>query len=292
MQHNLREMPSFVLNPSTHVGRVSLAVADLPRSLHFYRTVLGLTVSESDAQEARLVAGERTLLHLVERRGAQPPPPHTTGLYHFALLVPARLDLASWLRHVLEIGQPLQGWADHGVSEAVYLADPDGNGIEVYRDRPRAEWPMARGHLQMTTDPLDAQGLLRLADDAGAQWQAAPAGTTMGHVHLHVAALQSALDFYCGVLGFDLVQRYGTSAAFVSAGGYHHHVGLNTWAGIGAPPPPASAAGLRYWTLVASDEADLAALLERLHASGSAVYEQADGWFVRDPAQNSVKITL
>lgn len=177
------------------------------------------------------------------------------------------------------------------VSEAVYLADPDGNGIEMYRDRPRAEWPRLGGVLQMTTDPLDAQGMLDLVKEDSARWSAAPAGATMGHVHLHVAAIRPALEFYCGVLGLDLMQRYGPSAAFVSAGGYHHHVGMNTWAGVGAPPPPSDAAGLRFWTLVVPDEAGLDALLARLDAARVVVEARPEGWFVLDPAGNGLLIT-
>lgn len=276
---------------AAHVGMVSLTVADLVRSLRFYTDVLGLAVAESSQDYAVLAAGERPLLHLVEQRGARPKPADATGLYHFALLLPSRPDLARWLRHVAGQRWPLQGWADHGVSEAIYLADPDGNGIEVYRDRPRVEWPVARGELQMVTDPLDAQGLLRLADSDDTRWQGLPAGTTMGHIHLHVAALQPALDFYAGLLGLDVMQRYGPSAAFVSAGGYHHHVGLNTWAGVGAPPPPPNTAGLRYWTLVLPDQASLNDLIARLHAAHRVVEEQATGSFVRDPSGNQLLLT-
>lgn len=281
---------SAVLPASCHVGCVSLTVADLNRSLDFYTHGLGLTPVSHAPGEAMLYAGATPLLHLVELPGARPKPARATGLYHVAVLLPTRLDLARWLRHVLEIGQPLQGWADHGVSEAVYLADPDGNGIEVYRDRPRSEWPRQGGALQMVTDPLDAQGLLALTESDGARWDAAPAGAVMGHVHLHVAAIQPALEFYCNVLGLDLVQRYGPSAAFVSAGGYHHHVGLNTWAGVGAPPAPPDAAGLRFWTLVVPDEAGLEALLARLDAARLAVAPRPEGWFVQDPAGNGLVI--
>ncbi len=277
-----------VLDPKTHVGAVSLTVGDLARSLRFYRDVLGFADSRSDGASALLFAGDQPLLHLVELPGARPKPPRATGLYHFALLLPSRPDLARWLRHVAETGWPLQGWADHGVSEAVYLADPDGNGIEVYRDRPRAEWPMSNGELQMVTDPLDAHGLLALApDDDG--WTM-PAGAAMGHVHLHVASIPQAQTFYCDVLGFDLVQRYGPSALFVSAGGYHHHVGLNTWAGVGAPPAPAGSAGLRYFTIVVPDEAALAAVVERVQRAGIAIAPQDGGWLLHDPSGNGIHL--
>jgi catechol 2,3-dioxygenase len=267
-----------------------LTVADLARSLRFYGDVLGLRPAERSAGSALLAAGATPLLHLIELPGARPKPARATGLYHFALLLPSRPDLARWLRHVLELNWPLQGWSDHGVSEAVYLADPDGNGIEVYRDRPRAEWPVANGELQMVTDPLDAQGLLALAGDDG--WPAMPAGSVMGHVHLHVRRIDEAQDFYCGVLGFDLMQRYGPSALFVSTGGYHHHIGLNTWAGVGAPPAPAGSAGLRYFTLVLPDETSLASLVGRVQQAGIAVTPQDGGWFLQDPSGNGIRLTI
>lgn len=278
-----------ILDPRTHVGAVSLAVADLVRSLRFYGDVLGMQPAERDHGSALLAAGATPLVHLMELPGARPKPARATGLYHFALLLPSRPDLARWLRHGLASGWPLQGWSDHGVSEAVYLADPDGNGIEVYRDRPRAEWPALNGQLQMVTDPLDAAGLLALADGA-APWQTMPAAARMGHVHLHVSQIDQALAFYCDVLGFDLIQRYGPSAAFVSAGGYHHHIGLNTWAGVGAPPAPAGSAGLRYATVVLPDEVALLAAVERVRGAGIAVVPQDGGWHLHDPAGNGIRL--
>ncbi len=284
----IRMNQTLSIHPSARIGVVSLTVADLARSLSFYRSVLGLRADHAANGGALLVAqGDTPLLHLVEHPGAQPKPARATGLYHFAILLPGRADLARWLRHVLESGWPLQGWSDHGVSEAIYLADADGNGIEIYRDRPRAEWPVMNGELQMVTDPLDAQNLLALVDGAE-PWQAMPAGTTMGHVHLHVRQIAEAQDFYCGVLGFDLMQRYGPSALFVSAGGYHHHIGLNTWAGVGAPPAPAGSAGLRYFTVVVPDADEVAA---RVQEAGIAVAPQADGWYLHDPSGNGIRLS-
>ncbi|MFZ2359068.1 MAG: VOC family protein [Anaerolineae bacterium] len=277
------------LDPRTHVGPVSLTVADLARSLRFYGDVLGLAPAERSNGSALLAAGDTPLLHLVELPGAQPKPARATGLYHFAILLPSRPDLARWLRHVLEVRWPLQGWSDHGVSEAVYLADPDENGIEIYRDRPRSEWPVANGELQMVTDPLDVRDLLAQAGDASAPWTM-PAGTAMGHVHLHVASIPQAQAFYCDLLGFDLIQRYGPSALFVSAGGYHHHIGLNTWAGVGASPAPAGSAGLRYFTVVVPDEASLALLVGRLQQAGIAVTPQEGGWQLQDPSGNGIRL--
>ncbi len=270
---------------------MSLTVSDLARSLRFYNDVLGLAPAERSNGRALLAAGATPLLHLVELPGARPKPARATGLYHFAVLLPGRPDLARWLRHVLESGWPLQGWSDHGVSEAIYLADPDGNGIEVYRDRPRDEWPLVDGELQMVTEPLDARDLLAQAGAASSSWRM-PAGAVMGHVHLHVASIPQAQGFYCDMLGFDLMQRYGPSALFVSAGGYHHHIGLNTWAGVGAPPAPAGSAGLRYFTVMLPDAAALDALVARVQAAGHAVTQEADGWYLRDPSGNGIRLTL
>lgn len=268
---------------------MSLTVADLTRSLGFYSDVLGLATAERSNGSALLAAGDRPLLHLVELPGARPKPARATGLYHFAILLPSRPDLARWLRHVLEARWPLQGWSDHGVSEAVYLADPDDNGIEVYRDRPRSEWPVSNGELQMVTDPLDVRDLLAQAGDGSTPWTM-PTGTVMGHVHLHVASIPQAQAFYCDVLGFDLMQRYGPSALFVSAGGYHHHIGLNTWAGVGAPPAPAGSAGLRFITIVIPDETSLESLVARAQLAGIAVTPQDGGWQLQDPAGNGIRL--
>lgn len=285
-------MPSSqTIDPRTQVGAVSLTVGDLARSLLFYGDVLGLAPVEHSNGSALLAAGDSPLLHLVELPGARPKPARATGLYHFAVLLPGRPDLARWLRHVLENSWPLQGWSDHGVSEAIYLADPDGNGIEVYRDRPRGEWPLVDGELQMVTEPLDARDLLAQAGAASSSWRM-PAGAVMGHVHLHVASIPQAQGFYCDMLGFDLMQRYGPSALFVSAGGYHHHIGLNTWAGVGAPPAPAGSAGLRYFTVVVPDESSLASLVGRVQQAGIAVVPQDGGWHVQDPSGNGIRLVV
>src|SRR5262245_57946192 len=228
------------IHPETEIGAVHLTIADLDRSLRFYIEVLGLQLQTRREGAAVLGAGARDLLVLYESPDARPAP-RTTGLYHFAILVPSRLDLARTLRHLAIQRTPMQGFSDHLVSEAIYLADPDGNGIEVYRDRPRAEWPWLDGHLKMATDPLNVEELLREADrDArAAESTSAPApempdGTRVGHIHLHAAFLEDTEEFYTRAIGLDVMAQYGRSATFMSAGGYHHHVAANTWAGVGA----------------------------------------------------------
>ena len=239
-----------------HIGHVSLTVRDLDRSLLFYRDVLGFRdiTAPADAapRTAHLGAGARVLLELHEDTNAVARPRRSTGLFHFAILVPSRAALGRSLRRLSAKQWPMSGASDHLVSEALYLDDPDGLGIEIYRDRPRAEWPIVNGQLTMATDPLDLQGVFE-EPGAEAPWSGLAPATVIGHVHLHVPHLDSAEAFYCGRVGFEPTVRGYPGALFVAAGGYHHHLGLNTWAGIGAPPPPAHAVGLRAFTIESTE---------------------------------------
>jgi catechol 2,3-dioxygenase len=274
-----------VIDPATSIGAVHLTISDLDRSVAFYTDRLGFRVHRTEGTTAWLGAGGADLLVLNEAPAA-PRVRRTTGLYHFAILVPGRQDLARSLFRLVETDTIMQGFADHGVSEALYLADPDRNGIEIYRDHPRSDWPMVGGQLQMTADPLDVD---RLLDEAPRdRVHTLPPGTVMGHVHLHVSDLKAAEAFYVGVLGFQLMQRYGPSALFVSAGGYHHHIGLNTWAGVGAPPPPPGAIGLRHFTVRVPDRQALAQVEARLKSAGVSTSPVEDGVLTRDPAGNAL----
>ena len=255
-----------MIDPATRIGAVHLTISDLRRSVRFYETRLGFAVHRRDDRTAWLGAGADDLLILSQCESA-PRVRGTTGLYHFAILVPSRLDLAHALRRLVATDTILQGAADHGVSEALYLADEDGIGIEIYRDRPRQDWPVIGGELRMGADPMDLDALLAEAGRARSG-AGLPAGTVIGHVHLHVSRLDDAHGFYVGLLGFDLMQRYGPSALFVAAGGYHHHIGLNTWAGVGAPPPPPGAIGLRHFVVQLPNQAALAAVADRVAAAG------------------------
>ena len=279
------------IHSKTHIGLVSLTVANFGRSLPFYTRNIGLKLLSQNGNEAILGTAERPLLHLVEQPGATVPR-GTTGLYHFALLVPSRVELAKTFKNLVETETEFQGFSDHSVSEAIYLGDPDGNGIEIYRDRRRDEWPVQNGRLQMDTLPLDLQGLVEELQGRPTQWQGLHAGTVMGHIHLHVRNLDEAEDFYCNVLGFERVMRYGTAAGFVSAGGYHHHIGLNTWAGAGAPPPPADAAGLRYYEVLLPNQSALDQVLARLNANEVAYQAEAEGVLVQDPSLNKILLKV
>ena len=275
-----------VIDPGTRIGAVHLTISDLRRSVRFYETHLGFIVHRRDDRTAWLGAGGPDLLILSQCQIA-PRVRGITGLYHFAILVPSRADLSRSLRRLVDTDIVMQGAADHGVSEALYLADEDGNGIEIYRDRPRVEWPVVGGQLHMGADPMDLGALL--AEAGGADSGAGLAqGTVIGHVHLHVPHLAHAEAFYVGLLGFELMQRYGPSALFVSAGGYHHHIGLNTWAGVGAPPPPPGAIGLRHFVVTLPNGPALAAVAARLRAAG-VPSEPVEGWLlIHDPAKNAV----
>jgi len=276
-----------VIDPQATIGEVHLTISDLDRSIRFYQAHLGFHLHSRDGRLARLGAGGGVDLLVLEQCESAPRVRGTTGLYHFAILVPSRADLARALRRLVETETVMQGAADHGVSEALYLADPDGHGIEIYRDRPRAEWPVVNGQLRMGADPVDLDALLAEAGTGGGAGLAST--SVMGHVHLHVSALDAAQHFYVDVLGFDLMQRYGPSAVFVSAGGYHHHIGLNTWAGVGAPPPPPGAIGLKHFVVHLSSADELRRLLDRLRAASVEVDETGDGVLVRDPSQNSIR---
>ena len=253
--------------PDTALGAVHLTVSDLDRSLSYYTGVLGLQALERGSGRASVGAGARELLVLVEQSGARPAPGHT-GLFHFALLVPERVDLARWLAHAVRTKAPLVGLSDHFVSEAVYLSDPDEHGIEIYWDRPRELWEGQVGQ-RLTTLPLDVRGLLAELDDPRSEpFDALPNGTTMGHVHLKVAAIEETVRFYRDVLGFGLMAALGSQAAFLSAGGYHHHIGANVWESAGASPPPPGSASLRHATIVLPTGAERDEVAQRVADAG------------------------
>ena len=276
------------IDPAAHIDSVHLTIPDLGKSIAFYQDRIGLRLQRHDDTTAAFGAGGPELLVLHASSFAQRV--HgTTGLYHFAILVPSRPDLGRTLRHLAQTHTVMQGFADHLVSEAIYLADPDGNGIEIYRDRPREDWPIKNGTVQMASDPLDLESLL--ADAGSAEWNGLPEGTTMGHVHLHVARIPETERFYVEGLGLDLMARFGGSASFLSAGGYHHHVGVNTWAGVGAPPPPPGALGLKHVVIRVSSPEAVRAVAASLERAGFAFEMDGERLKVADPAGNKFQVT-
>src|ERR671935_985321 len=277
---------SVALPAETKMGPVHVTVADLTRSVDYYRRVIGLDVLEQAAGRASLGADSTELLVLVEEPGAQPEQGHT-GLFHFALLVPERAALARWLAHAVRDRVQLTGLSDHYVSEAIYLRDPDRHGIEIYADRPRELWEGQVGR-RMTTEPLDVDDLLCEADG---DFAGLPAGTAMGHVHLKVASIPATVEFYRDVLGFDLVVERVPQAAFLSAGGYHHHLGANTWESAGAPPPPEGSAALRHATVVLPSAEARDEVVRRVADAGQTPTETSAGPLVRDPSGNALVLT-
>ena len=275
------------LPDATHVGAAVLQVASLDRSLRYYRDFLGFSVLESGDGRATLGAAEGglTLLELREKAGASPVPRRgRLGLFHFAILLPDRAALGRFAGHLARMGAPA-GSSDHLVSEAIYLQDPDGLGIEVYADRPRSAWQtLPSGELAMATEPLDVASLLRAAGDA--PWTGMPRGTVMGHMHLHVGDLAEAERFYHDALGLDVMVRGYAGALFLSAGGYHHHLGVNTWAAHAQPAGPDDAR-LVEWELVLPAAADVDAALVRLGAAG---FDVNGGALVRDPWGTALRL--
>jgi catechol 2,3-dioxygenase len=277
-----------VIHPDTTLGYVHLTVSDLDRSLAFYQQALGFKLHRREHSTAYLGAGRAELLVLTERREARRVS-GTTGLYHFAILVPSRLELAKSLKRLAEARTQVEGFADHLVSEAIYLPDPDGNGIEVYRDRPRSAWQYSNGQLKMATDPLDLEAVLAELEDDVSPLTGLHPDTVLGHVHLHVANIAQAEAFYRDVLGFELMVRYGPSASFLSAGGYHHHIGVNTWSGTALPPP--EAVGLRWFVICLPDGEALQKIVARVRRTGLTPEQQSEGLLVRDPVQNGIILT-
>jgi catechol 2,3-dioxygenase len=276
---------------ATTLGAVHLTVADLQRSLDYYRTQIGLQVRDSGGGEASLGTRDRELLHLVEEPGARPADGYS-GPYHFALLVPERTDLATWIAHAARDRVGLTGMSDHFVSEALYLRDPDGHGIEIYWDRPRSVWEGQVGE-RMTTLPLDVDAILNELDDpAAARFDGLAEGTVMGHVHLRVAEIAPTVAFYRDVLGFALMAQLGPMAAFLAAGGYHHHFGANTWESAGAPTAPPGSATLRHATIAVPDGAERDRVVARLEHAGAAIEEHPAGPLVRDPSGNALVLTV
>jgi catechol 2,3-dioxygenase len=277
-----------MIPPDTHIGMVRLRVADIEDLTTFYERVIGLSAVERDGELARLgPEGGESLIELVSAPGAPAAPSFSAGLFHLAILVPDRIELARSLRRVASAGWRLTGASDHLVSEALYLRDPEGNGIEIYRDRPRDQWNRDNGELRMATLPLDLQNILDELGSGEEDANGMPAGTTIGHVHLQVADIPAAEGFYNGAVGLDVMVRSYPGALFLAAGGYHHHLGVNTWQSAGAPPPPEGALGLDRYELVLPDEGAVDAAAERLGQGGDPVRVE-DGVLATDPSGNRV----
>src|SRR4051794_33397715 len=271
-------------------AEVTVSVADLGRSVDYWENAIGLQVNSRENGTARLGVPGRDLVVLQEQPGARPGRGTNTGLFHLALLLPERAWLANWLEHAARSGVRLTGASDHFVSEALYLRDPDGHGIEIYADRPRESWTrLEDGSLNIGTVALDLDDLMGARDG---DFERMPDGTVMGHVHLQVAHLEEARRFYTDVLGLDLMIEMPGQATFLSSGGYHHHLGANVWAGVGAPPAPPEQARLVRAAFEVSDQAALDAIEERLTGAGAEPVRDGDRVLAQDPSGNPLELRL
>ncbi len=296
---NQPETQTAGLHPATDIGTVTLKVADLQRSRQFYTEVIGLQAFQANDQTAILGAGRRPILTLEAIPSAHRQPANTTGLYHAAILLPDRHSLAVKIAQIAairdsagEVKYPF-GYSDHLVSEAFYLSDPDGNGLELYRDRPRSEWNWDGQQIRMASDPIDFDSFfaeIKDNDDALGN-PAVPDGTKLGHMHLRVGNIPAGEQFYHGVLGFDVTARMPT-ALFLSAGGYHHHLGMNVWESRNGKPPVEPSVGLREFSIALPNVAELDRLTGQIEAAGVSVERTDDSAILYDPWQNRVKLIL
>lgn len=281
---------NFHKKPTTFVSHVQLKVQNLERASTFYEQIIGFKVLEQSENIVHLTADGKTVLLSIEQPNSiLPKQERRTGLYHFAILLPKRSDLANIVQHLADSGIRL-GSSDHLVSEALYLSDPDGNGIEIYVDRDPSEWVWQGDKVDMVTDPLNFPDLL--ASTERSPWTGLPPETVMGHIHLHVSELKQTEEFYTKGLGFEIVNRYGGQALFISDGKYHHHIGLNTWNGVGAPPPSPDSVGLESFTLMLADEDKRNKLIAQLNDIGAEVIEDDDSVTVLDPSGNRIHLKV
>lgn len=299
-QNTLETKTEFSIHPATRMGQVALTVADLDQQIDFYTRVLGFKLHRREGDQAFLGGGAEDLLRLVQQPDLKRYR-RTTGLYHFAVLFPDRRELARAMARLFALRYP-NAPTDHIMTKTTYLDDPEGNGIELYAESPEdGTWTMANGTFETRRadgtwsdgrEPLDVEALFAHLKEDDRLDDPIPESTRMGHVHLHVRDIDEAVAFYHGLIGFDVMGiAKAFRAAFVSAGGYHHHLGLNTWAGEGAPPPPADAAGLRHFTVVLPDKPELDKVLGRLREAGVPSEQTPDGALVRDPSRNAVVLT-
>ncbi|WP_085993567.1 VOC family protein [Oceanobacillus senegalensis] len=281
----------FFQKPSIYVGQVNINVTNLEKSLDFYHNFMGFKVLEQTNQKAVLTAdGKTPIITLEQPEGVYPKEGRTTGLYHFAILLPSRADLSSFLKHLIQTkGRQIRlGASDHYVSEALYFDDPDGNGIEVYRDRPASEWNWIDNQVEMATVPLDGDSLLA---ESNKDWQGMPEDTVMGHIHLHVADLEQTEKFYMNGLGFNIVTRY-PGALFTSTNNYHHHIGLNVWNGVGAKAPAKNSVGMNWFTLIFPDEEKRKKVIKNLEQVGASVREGQGCFITEDPSGNVIQLRI
>lgn len=280
---------AFQLDPNMKLGYTQIRVLDLPKQKAYYEKLGFQLLNETESEVVFGAGSSDAVLILKQEDGSIPRPPRTTGLFHFAILVPSREALAHVIGNVAQQGIPFSGAGDHLYSEAFYLTDPEGNGVEIYRDRPKSEWTIhENGMIDTDTLPVDVEDVLSLYDPA-ADWNGFPEGTILGHMHLNVSVLDSELEhFYFDVLGFDLKTNFHNSAYFISAGGYHHHIAMNVWAGVGAAPSPPNASGLISFSLNMSSESKLEELRQQLQKENVSFIDEKEKIIVKDVNDNDM----
>ncbi|MCZ8538264.1 VOC family protein [Paenisporosarcina quisquiliarum] len=280
---------TFHQHPTTYTKHVHLKVADVSRSTIFYENILGLRILEQTKSIVRFTTnGQDAILTIEQPIEVSNHAPNAAGLYHMAFLLPSKKDLGSIFNHIRSTGYPFSGASDHLVSEALYLNDIDGNGIELYYDRSPDVWKWQSDMVEMTVDPLDIEGLVASAEQTS--FTAMPEGTVMGHVHLRVANLADAETFYVQGLGFDVVSRYGTQATFISSNGYHHHIALNTWGHPSSIKRSEQTLGLKSFSIVYPDDASRQQVVKQLNEIGASVFEQIDYIGAIDPSGVEVQL--
>lgn len=263
----------FAVTTPMHIGQAALRVRDLDPMIDYYRSVLGMNEVGRTARGVTLGVGSVPLLDLVHKPAADFESPTSAGLFHIAYLMPSRKDLARWLVHAALRQVPLSGFADHNVSEAVYLNDPEGNGIEVYSDRPKDAWVWSGRVVKMGTEPLDVDNLVALTDTKTDHYEVAPAGMRIGHIHLRVGEIAAARGFYEQAVGLQPTQDARSDASFLSSGGYHHHLAVNSWNSRGAKERNAMETGLDWFSITVRNPDDLEAQKTRLRAAGYVLVE-------------------
>lgn len=282
---------NFHSKPNRYVSHVNIKVKDIERSLRFYKEVLGFQILKRVGKKVTLTADGKTgFLTIEQPENVTPKPRRATGLYHFALLFSKRSDLANMIfqlvKHNIEIGA-----GDHKVSEAIYIADPDGNEIEIAYDNDPSDWNWENGEVELTVDPLNFEEILAEGNQQK-PWEGLPTDTILGHIHLYVADLEQAEKFYIDGLGYDVVGRYGEQALFISTGKYHHHIALNTWMGVGAPAPSENAVGLKAFTVILENEVKRNEVVKQLENIGASVTEENGLFVTYDPSMNRMILDI
>ena len=283
--------PTFASRTPLHIGTVGLVARNLDRLTAYYHDLLGLEVIERTSRIVRLGVGDAALIELEHRPEAEPDDPREAGLYHTAFLMPARTDLARWVLHIARERVPVTGASDHGVSEAFYLDDPEGNGVEVYSDRPPETWDWNNGLIKMKTEPLDIQDIVRSVEP-DARYDHAPGGLRVGHIHLRVGDVDTAEQFYRDGVGLAVTRGGRHGASFMSTGRYHHHLAGNVWHSAGAGRRDGRRAGLAWFAFEASDKAALDAAEVRLSAAGAELSDLPGGFEAVDPWGTRVRFVL